>query len=86
MSPAGALVLNVAAITGDDTVGIAEKAAGFAVAGDTGVEEDVAVTVKIGTTTLAATSARTRTAPMRTTPRRGRSTCRRTPTTSPARA
>ena len=32
----GALVLNVAAIAGDDTVGIAEKAAGFAVAGDTG--------------------------------------------------
>ena len=57
VSVAGALVLNVAAITGDDTVGIAEKAAGFAIAGDTGTEEDVAVTVEIGTATLTATSA-----------------------------
>ena len=57
VSAAGALVLNVAAITGDDTVGIAEKAAGFAIAGDTGTEEGVAVTVEIGTATLTATSA-----------------------------
>ena len=38
--PAGNLVLNVGAIAGDDNVvNIAEKAAGFSIAGDTGSEE-----------------------------------------------
>ncbi len=54
---AGTLVLNVAAVTGDDKVNIAEKAAGFAIAGDTGSEGEVAVTVVVGTTTLTAESA-----------------------------
>ena len=53
----GTLVLNVDAIAGDDTVNIAEKAAGFAISGDTGVEADVAVTVQVGGTSLSATSA-----------------------------
>ena len=54
---AGALVLNVAAIAGDDVINIAEKAAGFAIAGDTGSDSGVAVTVTVGATTLTATSA-----------------------------
>ena len=52
-----ALVLNVAAITGDDTVNIAEKAAGFDITGDTGSEGGVSVTVTVGDTDLPATSA-----------------------------
>ncbi len=53
---AGALVLNVDAIAGNDTVNIAEKAAGFTIGGDTGSEGGVAVTVTVGTTSLTATS------------------------------
>ena len=52
-----ALVLNVDAITGDDTINIAEKAAGFDITGDTGTEAGVSMTVEIGSTTLIATSA-----------------------------
>ena len=51
------LMLNVAAITGDDTVNIAEKATGFAISGNTGSEGGVSVTVTIGSTDLTATSA-----------------------------
>ena len=51
------LALNVDAIAGDDTVNIAEKAAGFAIGGDTGTESGVSVTVTVGTTDLTATSA-----------------------------
>ena len=51
------LVLNVDAIAIDDVVNIAEKAAGFAIAGDTGSEAGVSVTVTVGTTDLTATSA-----------------------------
>ena len=54
---AGTLVLNMDAVTGDDTVNIAEKAAGFAISGDTGTEAGVAVAVEVGATTLSATSA-----------------------------
>ena len=54
---AGALVLNLDAIAGDDTVNIAEKVAGFTITGDTGTESGVSVTVEIGTATLPATSA-----------------------------
>ncbi|MCY4450677.1 MAG: putative Ig domain-containing protein, partial [Immundisolibacterales bacterium] len=44
-------------IAGDDTVNIAEKAAGFAISGNTGSEVGAAVTVTVGTGTLSATSA-----------------------------
>ena len=54
---AGALVLNLRAIAGDNRINIAEKAAGFSIGGDTGTEIGVDVTVRIGTGTLAATSA-----------------------------
>ncbi len=55
---AGTLVLSVDAITGDDTINIAEKAAGFTIAGATGSEAGVTVTVTVGGTALApATSA-----------------------------
>ena len=54
---AGALVLNLDTIAGDDAVNIAEKAAGFAISGDTGSEAGVSVTVAIGTGSLSATSA-----------------------------
>ena len=54
---AGALALNLDTIAGDDTVNIAEKAAGFAISGDTGSEEGVSVTVTVGGTELTATSA-----------------------------
>ena len=57
IQPTGTLVLNVGAIAGDDTINIVEKAAGFAIAGDTGSEGGVAVTVTVGTTELTATSA-----------------------------
>ena len=52
-----ALVLNLDEIAGDNRVNIAEKAAGFAISGDTGTESGVSVTVKVGSTTLNATSA-----------------------------
>ena len=54
---AGTLVLNVDAVTGDDTVNIAEKAEGFAISGNTGTEAGVTVTVQVGTATLNATLA-----------------------------
>ena len=57
VSAAGQLVLNVAAIAGDGTVNVAEKAAGFAISGDTGSEAGVSVSVAVGSTTLTATSA-----------------------------
>ena len=57
LQSAGTLVLNVGAIAGDDTINIAEKAAGFAIGGDTGPEGGVTVTVTVGATELTATSA-----------------------------
>ena len=54
---AGTLALSLDTIAGDDTVNIAEKAAGFAISGDTGSEAGVSVTVAIGTESLSATSA-----------------------------
>ena len=54
---AGALALTLAAIAGDGTVNIAEKAAGFEIGGDTGTEAGVGVTVEIGGETLTTTSA-----------------------------
>ena len=54
---AGALALNLDAIATDNTVNIAEKAAGFAISGDTGTESGVSVTVTVGSTPLTATSA-----------------------------
>ena len=53
---AGTLALNLDAIAGDDTVNIAEKAAGFTISGATGSEADVSVTVTVGPTELTATS------------------------------
>ncbi len=53
---AGALALTLDAIAGDDTVNIAEKAAGFAISGATGSQGGVSVTVTVGTTELTATS------------------------------
>ena len=54
---AGVLVLNLAAIATDNTINIAEKAAGFDITGDTGTEAGVDVRVRIGTETLTDTSA-----------------------------
>ena len=54
---AGALALNLDAIATDNTVNIAEKAAGFTISGDTGSEAGVSVTVTVGGTELTATSA-----------------------------
>ena len=48
VQPAGALTLNLDRIAGDDTVNIAEKAAGFMITGDTGSEGGVTVSVTIG--------------------------------------
>ena len=53
---AGVLALNLDAIAGDDTVNIAEKAAGFTISGATGSEAGVSVTVTVGGTELTATS------------------------------
>ena len=50
------LDLSVATIADDDTINIAEKAAGFSIAGDTGSVAGVNVTVEIGTDTLTASS------------------------------
>ena len=52
----GTLVLNLDAIATDNTVNIAEKAAGFSISGNTGTESGVSVTVTVGTTELTATS------------------------------
>ena len=54
---AGELALSLDTIATDDTVNIAEKAAGFTISGDTGSEAGVSVTVAIGTGSLSATSA-----------------------------
>ena len=56
VTAAGTLALNVAAVAGDNAVNRAEQAAGFAVSGDSGIEAGVAVTVRLGTGTLEATS------------------------------
>ena len=53
---AGTLALTLDTIAGDGTINIAEKAAGFAVSGDTGSVGDVSVTVSVGGTNLTATS------------------------------
>ena len=57
VQPVGTLVLNLDVIAGDDTVNLAEKAAGFTIGGNTGSESGVTVTVTAGTTALPATSA-----------------------------
>ena len=57
VNAAGTLSLNLDAIATDNSVNIAEKAAGFLVSGDTGREAGVTVSVAIGATTLTATSA-----------------------------
>ena len=54
---AAVLVLNLGAIAGDNTINIAERAAGFDIGGDTGSVSGVSVTVTLGTTDLPATSA-----------------------------
>ena len=51
------LPLSLDTIAGDDVVNIAEKAAGFAITGDTGSVGGASVTVTIGSGTLTATSA-----------------------------
>ena len=56
VAAAGTLVLTLDTIAGDDTVNIAEKAAGFAISGATGSEGGVSVTVTVGGTQLTATS------------------------------
>ena len=56
VAAAGTLVLNLDTIAGDDTVNSAEKAAGFAISGDTGSQGGVSVTVTVGSTPLTATS------------------------------
>ena len=53
---AGTLVLNLSSIATDDVVNIAEKASGFGIAGDTGTEPGVSVTVRVGTEELTAES------------------------------
>ena len=57
VNPAGTLSLAVAAVTGDNTLNIAEKTAGFTVEGTTGSVNGVTVAVTLGTTELRATSA-----------------------------
>ena len=57
MQAAGALALSLDEIAGDNTVNIAEKAAGFTISGATGSQGGVSVTVTVGTTDLTATSA-----------------------------
>ena len=59
VAAAGALALNLDAIATDNTVNIAEKAAGFTISGDTGSEAGVSMTVTVGGTELTATSAAT---------------------------
>ena len=56
VQPAGTLVLNVPAVTGDDVVNIAEKAAGFALGGETGTDDGATVSVSLGSGSLSATS------------------------------
>ena len=54
--PPRTLGLSVNTIAGDDTINAAEKAAGFAITGRTGLESDARVTVTIGSFRLTATS------------------------------
>ena len=56
ISASGTIVLSVDPIATDDTINIAEKAAGFTINGDTGAVTGVTVTVKLGTHTQTATS------------------------------
>ena len=56
IAASGALVLTVGTVADDDVVNIAEHRQGFRVRGGTGTEPDVAVTVKLGSGTLTATS------------------------------
>ena len=56
VSAVGSLALSLNTIADDDTINIAEKAAGFTISGDTGTEAGVSVSVAIGTGTLTATS------------------------------
>ena len=53
---AGRLALNLGDVAGDDVVNVAEWREGFVLGGDTGAEEDVSVTVRVGAETLNATS------------------------------
>ena len=57
VQPAGTLALSLDPVAGDDTVNLAEKAAGFAISGDTGTEAGVSVTVTVATADLSAMSA-----------------------------
>ena len=57
--PIGTLVLNLDTIAGDNTVNIAEHAAGFTISGDTDSEGGVTVTVMVDKTELTATSSST---------------------------
>ena len=58
VAPAGGLVLNAERhCRYGGTINIAEKAAGFIIAGDTGSVDGVSVTVRVGTEDLTATSA-----------------------------
>ena len=50
------LALSLDTIAGDNTVNIAEKAAGFTISGNTGSEGGASVTVTVGSTDLTATS------------------------------
>ena len=54
VNPAGALSLTLNTIAGDNTINAAEKAAGFAITGNTGVEPTVSVTITVGSTQLPA--------------------------------
>ena len=59
MNPIGQLPLNLATIAADNTVNIAERAAGFQITGDTGNVQGSAVTVTVGSQELTATSSAT---------------------------
>ena len=56
IAASGALVLTVGTVADDDVVNIKERTDGFRVRGGTGTEPDVAVTVKLGSGTLTATT------------------------------
>ena len=49
--PPAPLALHVAAVTDDDTINLAEKAAGFTISGDTGAVDGAAVSVSVGSGT-----------------------------------
>ena len=54
--PAGTLALNLDDVTDDNTINIAEKAAGFTISGNTGSEGGATVTLTLDSTELTATS------------------------------